>query len=100
MGAVAGRVATASPSAAIELDGVTVTVDDVEATRSSTTRAGCGVWTRPSDPVSYAAFEFDTAGSPVHYFGRLTDCSRRPLPVRSWCWVEYARMLNGAIMNW
>ncbi|MCB9438806.1 MAG: hypothetical protein H6523_00930 [Mycolicibacterium sp.] len=81
------------------LDGVTVTVDDVRATPVVDDQGRLRRLDAALGSVSYT-FEFDTAGSPVHYFGRLTDCSRRPLPVRSWCWVEYAPgMLNGAIMD-
>jgi hypothetical protein len=36
------------------------------------------------------AFAFDTAGSFIHFFGRLTGSSTGKLPIRSWCWVEYA----------
>lgn len=40
-------------------------------------------------------FTFDTAGSYVHYFGRLTSSSDERLPARSWCWVEYAGAMLG-----
>ena len=36
------------------------------------------------------SFTFDTAGSFIHFFGRLTDSSTGKQPTRSWCWVEYA----------
>lgn len=41
------------------------------------------------------AFAFDTAGSYVHYFGRLTDGPDGRRPARSWCWVEYTGGLLG-----
>ena len=45
-------------------------------------------------------FEFDTAGSYIHYFGRLTDSSAGKKPARSWCWVEYAGgMLTTEILD-
>ncbi|MCA2241197.1 hypothetical protein JF781_02315 [Mycobacterium sp. WUMAC-067] len=40
-----------------------------------------------SDAYSFA---FDTSGSPIHFFGRLTSSSTGKTPARSWCWVEYA----------
>jgi hypothetical protein len=36
------------------------------------------------------SFTFDTAGSFIHFFGRLTDDSSGKAVARSWCWVEYA----------
>jgi hypothetical protein len=36
------------------------------------------------------SFAFDTAGSYIHFFGRLVDSSNGQRPKRSWCWVEYA----------
>ncbi|OBI98786.1 hypothetical protein A5660_04130 [Mycobacterium alsense] len=36
------------------------------------------------------SFAFDTSGSPLHFFGRLTGDSSGKEPARSWCWVEYA----------
>jgi hypothetical protein len=36
------------------------------------------------------SFAFDTSGSPLHFFGRLTSSSSGKEPARSWCWVEYA----------
>jgi hypothetical protein len=45
-------------------------------------------------------FEFDTTGSYIHYFGRLTDSSIGRKPARSWCWVEYAGgMLTPEILD-
>ena len=45
-------------------------------------------------------FTFDTMGSPIHFFGRLTGGSREELPARSWCWVEYAGgMLTPEILD-
>jgi hypothetical protein len=40
-------------------------------------------------------FAFDTAGSPIHYFGRVVATSSGTVPARSWCWVEYAGDLLG-----
>ena len=81
------------------LDGITVTDDAVRAVPVVDDQGRLRRLDATVGSVSYT-FEFDTAGSPIHYFGRLTDCSRRPLPVRSWCWAEYAPgMLNGAIMD-
>jgi hypothetical protein len=36
------------------------------------------------------SFTFDTSGSPLHFFGRLTGGSSGKEVARSWCWVEYA----------
>lgn len=45
-------------------------------------------------------FEFDAAGSYIHYFGRLTASSTGKKPARSWCWVEYAGgMLTTEILD-
>jgi hypothetical protein len=45
-------------------------------------------------------FTFDTSGSPIHFFGRLTGNSQNVLPARSWCWVEYAgAMLTPEILD-
>jgi hypothetical protein len=35
------------------------------------------------------AFTFDTNGSPLHVFGKLTASSSGKEAARSWCWVEY-----------
>jgi len=43
-------------------------------------------------------FTFDSAGSPIHYFGPLTAASSGRIPARSWCWVEYAGGLMSAEM--
>ena len=32
----------------------------------------------------------DTAGSSIHFFGRLTDSSGGKKAARSWCWIEWA----------
>lgn len=46
------------------------------------------------------SFGFHTAGSPIHYFGRLTHSSSGKAPARSWCWVEYAAgMLTPEILD-
>jgi hypothetical protein len=46
------------------------------------------------------SFAFDTAGSFIHFFGRLTDSSTGKQPTRSWCWVEYAGgMLTPEILD-
>jgi hypothetical protein len=46
------------------------------------------------------AFELDTPGSYIHYFGRLNDSSFKSKPTRSWCWVEYAGgMLTPEILD-
>jgi hypothetical protein len=46
------------------------------------------------------SFAFDTAGSYIHFFGRLTDSSSGKQAARSWCWVEYAGgMLTPEILD-
>jgi len=51
-------------------------------------------------PDSYS-FAFDTIGSPIHFFGRLTNSSSGQAPARSWCWVEYAEgMLTPEILDY
>jgi len=34
-------------------------------------------------------FSFDSCGSPIHYFGRMTGNSIGKETARSWCWAEY-----------
>jgi hypothetical protein len=36
------------------------------------------------------SFEFDSSGSPLHFFGPMTSSSSGKRCVRGWCWVEYA----------
>jgi hypothetical protein len=70
-------------------DGITTAHDDIVATptfnddgKLTTLAVSIG-----ADTYSFA---FDTAGSFVHYFGRLTDSLSGKKAARSWCWVEYA----------
>lgn len=70
-------------------NGVTTAYDDITATP---TFDDAGKLTRLEAEIgsdSYT-FTFDTAGSYIHYFGRLTASSAGKVPARSWCWVEYA----------
>jgi hypothetical protein len=70
-------------------NGITTAHDDIVATP---TFDGEGKLTALDVSIGDDAyvFAFDTAGSFIHFFGRLTDSSRGKLPIRSWCWVEYA----------
>jgi hypothetical protein len=80
-------------------DGVTTAHDDIVATP---TFNGEGKLTTldVSIGADTYSFVFDTAGSFVHFFGRLTDSSSAKQPARSWCWVEYAgAMLTPEILD-
>lgn len=69
--------------------GLTTVHDDVVATPTFTAEGKLTELhvTMGSD---WYTFAFDTAGSPIHYFGRLVKASSGQVPARSWCWVEYA----------
>mgnify|MGYP007122180960 CR=1 FL=1 len=75
------------------LDGVTVTVDDVRATPVVDDQGRLRRLDAALGSVSYT-FEFDTAGSPVHYFGRLTDFVPTLLIVGVFLWFVM-QMQNG-----
>ncbi len=70
-------------------DGVTTAHDDIAA-QPTFNNAGKLVALDASIGSDSYSFEFDTAGSYIHFFGRITDRSSGRRPVRSWCWVEYA----------
>ncbi|MGV0741890.1 hypothetical protein [Mycolicibacterium sp. XJ870] len=75
-------------------DGITTAHDDVIA---KPTFNDAGQLTALHTTIGSDSYEFtfDTAGSYIHFFGRVTGTSSGDLPARSWCWVEYA----GAMMT-
>lgn len=80
------------------VDGVTTAYDDIVATPTFSEDGKLARLEATIGSDTYT-FDFDRAGSFVHYFGQLTSSSIKP-PARSWCWVEYAGgMINGAIMD-
>lgn len=74
------------------IGGVTTAYDDVTATP---TFDDAGRMTRLDANIGSDTyrFTFDTSGSYIHYFGRLSSSSSGMVPTRSWCWVEYAGAL-------
>ena len=74
--------------------GVTTAHDDIVATPTFNAEGKLTALDTTIGADSYT-FAFDTAGSYVHYFGRLTDSSAAKHPARSWCWVEYAGAMLG-----
>src|SRR5882757_9494288 len=80
-------------------DGVTTAHDDIAATPMFNDDGKLVRLDTTIGSDSYT-FEFDTSGSYIHYFGRLTDSSIGRKPARSWCWVEYAGgMLTPEILD-
>lgn len=80
-------------------DGVTTVHHDVKATPTFNADGKMVQLEAAFGGDSYA-FAFDTAGSLIHYFGRLTGTSTGAVPTRSWCWVEYAGdMLGPELMD-
>ena len=69
--------------------GVTTTHDDVVA-KPTFTEAGRMSGLDVTIGSDSYTFEFDTSGSPLHFFGRLTNSSSGKEPIRSYCWVEYS----------
>lgn len=69
--------------------GVTSAHDDIVATPAFNSEGRLTALHAIIASDSYT-FTFDTAGSYIHFFGQLTDCSSTKKPARSWCWVEYA----------
>ena len=79
--------------------GVTTTHDDIVATP---TFDDAGKMTALDAQIGSDSFTFafDSSGSPLHFFGRLTSSSLKTHPTRSWCWVEYAGgMMTGDILD-
>ena len=70
-------------------DGVTTVHNDIVA-EPSFDDAGKLVALDTTIGADSYSFTFDTSGSPLHFFGRLTSDSSGKEPARSWCWVEYA----------
>lgn len=68
---------------------VTTVHDDIVATPSFTADGKLTVLAASIGSDSYT-FTFDTAGSYIHFFGRLTASSSGKQVARSWCWVENA----------
>ncbi|MGH3970241.1 MAG: hypothetical protein ACRDTV_19505 [Mycobacterium sp.] len=80
-------------------DGVTTVHDDIVA-KPSFNASGRLVRLDASIGADSYSFAFDTAGSPLHYFGRLVNNSAGKESARSWCWVEYAGgMLTPEILD-
>jgi hypothetical protein len=80
-------------------DGVTTAFDDIVATPEFSDDGKPTALEATFGSDSYA-FAFDASGSPIHYFGALTDGSSGRAPSRSWCWVEYAAgMLTPEILD-
>lgn len=79
--------------------GVTMAHDDIVATPTFSDSGKMLALDASIGSDSYS-FVFDTCGSPIHYFGRLTDSSIGKLPTRSWCWAEYTgSMLTPELMD-
>ncbi|OBG22634.1 hypothetical protein A5765_01430 [Mycolicibacterium celeriflavum] len=70
-------------------DGVTTAHNDIVATPTFNDDGKLTALETTIGSDSYT-FKFDTAGSYIHYFGKLTHSSSLKHPARSWCWVEYA----------
>jgi hypothetical protein len=80
-------------------DGITTAHDDIVATPTVNDDGKVTALDVSIGADTYS-FAFDTAGSFIHFFGRLTDCSSGKTPARSWCWVEYAAgMLTPEILD-
>jgi hypothetical protein len=80
-------------------DGVTTVHKDVVAT-PTLNQAGQVTALETSIGSDSYSFTFESTGSPIHFFGPLTDSSMGKLPERSWCWVEYAGgMLTPEILD-
>ena len=75
-------------------DGVTTTHDDVVAKPAFNAEQKL-VELDVSFGSDEYSFAFDTAGSPIHYFGQVTRAPSGKVPSRSWCWVEYAGDMLG-----
>lgn len=71
------------------VNGVTTAHDAVEATTLFNEAGQVVALTATIGGDAYE-FTFDTAGSYIHFFGRLTAHPSGRVPARSWCWVEYA----------
>lgn len=70
-------------------DGVTTVHDDIVATpRFNAAGKVANLATKIGDETYI--FTFNSSGSPLHVFGRLTQDPSGNVPSRSWCWVEYA----------
>ncbi|HET6736181.1 hypothetical protein [Mycobacterium sp.] len=69
--------------------GVTTAHDDVVATPTLNDDGTLAALEVSMGADTYL-FAFDTAGSYIHFFGRLTDSSSGKKPARSWCWIEWA----------
>lgn len=79
--------------------GVTIAHDDVVASPTFNERGKLTASNVSMGSDSYV-FSFDSCGSPIHYFGRLTANSVGNRPVRSWCWAEYTgSMLTPELMD-
>lgn len=79
--------------------GVTTAHDDIVATPTFNAEGKLTALHTTIGEDSYT-FSFDTAGSFIHFFGRLTGCSAARPPARSWCWVEYAgAMLSPELLD-
>lgn len=79
--------------------GVTTAHADIEAT-PTLNEAGQVVALAVTIGSNSYEFTFDTAGSFIHFFGRMTGASSGRVPARSWCWVEYAGgMLTPEILD-
>jgi hypothetical protein len=70
-------------------DGVTTAYDDIVATPTFNGEGKLVALDASIGSDTYS-FTFDTAGSYIHFFGRLTTSSSGKTVARSWCWVEYA----------
>ena len=70
-------------------EGITTAHDDIVATATFNDDGKLTGLHASIGSDSYS-FDFDTAGSYSHFFGRLADSSSGTRPARSWCWVEYA----------
>ncbi len=80
-------------------DGITTLHKDIEA-NANFDEAGRMTDLDASIGADSYSFTFETSGSPIHFFGPLTQSSRGTLPERSWCWVEYAGgMLTPEILD-
>lgn len=70
-------------------NGVTTAHDDVIAT-AQFNETGQIVALRAMIGTDTYEFTFDTAGSYIHVFGRVSAHPSGRVPTRSWCWVEHA----------
>lgn len=80
-------------------NGITTTREDITA-EPEFDDGGRLVTLTASYGAELYSFAFDTMGSPLHYFGTLTEGPSGQAITRSWCWVEYAHgMLTPEILD-